>query len=768
MHTMHRAGILLLLILLLPVDLCGQSGNGRMPGRRGTVTDSLRTLLRSADSSRMPALLLRLGQIAHRQGAIDSAKLHFRRALDMRRHLSDSVHVGLLRNLGVIAITEKQPGEGRAMFEKALRVAENARNDDLRFGMLQHIATTYEIERSHARALDLLLQCLKYQEGKQRTRETAMLHLNIGNLYYRIGSYDQAIRQHRRAVAMFEPLGTSYVLGRVYFALGSDYNDAGMPDSAIACFTRAKRIAEAVHDDEGIARAGNQIGFALLQQNHADRAEEHFLHVLEVADRSDSPISTASAYRGMGLVHSARGEHARAAAAFENAARIAREHWLPELLVDVLDDLSTTHERLKDYSSAYRTLRRYSEERDSLLAAQNRAQMNELLAKYEADQREQQILLLEKDNNLKASELQREQLIARERATALELLAREHSIQKLTLDLTSAELREKTLSSREQAQRLQLAEKDRVLQGEVLDRQTLQRNVAAAGFVLAAVVSVLLVRYFRLRRRDSELRAASAELRAEAARGESLRLRTEIAEREKEAQLRFTRGLLRAQEDERQRIASDLHDSLAQKLVVIQNRATLAQRQAEGHAELLQQFTRIADTAVDTIAEVRAISHALRPQLLQRFGLSAALRNLVEELGEASDVRWSADIDDMTGALSADDEINLYRIVQEGMSNTMRHAHASSGTLEVRRNGGNIHVTLSDDGVGCEGVACIGNGEGDENRIGEGDVGDGPPGMGLHGMQRRAELLGGTLRIDSASGRGTRIVLDIPLSPSRS
>ena len=746
--AMSLLPFLLLLAVLPTAEVPAQMG------RRLPPADSLRAALRAvgSDSSRMPALLLRLGMSLQMADQQDSAAACFRMVLGMERHANDSVRVIALRQLGAIAIRADRVGEGRVLFERGMHLAQKMGNEDLRYSLMQHVASASQAEGLHAHALALLLECLRYQESRQRSRETAMLHLTIGDLYFKIAAYDQAIRQHRNAIAIFEPHGTSYLLGRAYFMLAGVYQKTGRNDSAETWYAHALRIAREVRDHEGAARTCEQLGHLCLEQGRLIEADEYFRQVFEFTRLESAPIAVAGARRGLALVHLAAGRDARAVEELTAALEIAQVPGTQELRVQLLSDLATVRERMHDTGGALETLRRYTVERDTLLARQNRAQMNELLTRYEAEQREQQILLLEKDNHLRKSELLRSRLLARERAAALELLARENRIQGLTLDLTNAELRAQMAVSLEKEQQLLLATKDSVLRAEVSDRQRLQRNAAIIATAFVIVASVLFLFAMHLRRRASEARAAEAELRADAAQGESLRLRTETAEREKEAQLRFTRDLLRAQEDERQRIASDLHDSLAQKLVVIQNRATLARRQAADHPAMHQQFTRIADTAVETIAEVRAISHALHPQLLQRFGLSSALRNLVEELGEASEVRWTADIDDLADAISPDDAINLYRIVQEGMNNTMRHAAAASGTLTVRRDDTGIHVTLADDGRGCD-LAAVAR-----------RAANGAGSMGLHGMQRRAELLGALLDITSRPGHGTRITLDMPAS----
>jgi signal transduction histidine kinase len=657
----------------------------RLPCPAGIVLSLL--CLFSAVTSAQPAAM------PAQQRVVDSLS----QALATARN--DSARTVILKNIGLIYLRHSNLKEGRRYLEQAMRTARDAGDDDATYNILQHIAVSHEVEGAHALGLELLLRCLKYHERKQHSREVSMLHLNIGNLYFRMEAYREAIGQHKKAISRFEPLGTSYVLGRAYFSLGSDYLRIGRLDSAEQFFMKAMKVSQVVKDDEAVALACDQMGLLCLKQGRHREAGQYFQRVLAITARIDAPNAAASAYRGIGLVSAAAGNYDEAAQQLTRAAEIARANGLRNILAEVLPDLAAVHEKRQDFLSAYRVAVRYTALRDTMLATQNRRQMNELLVQYEAEQHEQQILLLEKD---------------------------------------------------------------RIIKDEVLTGKIFQRNAAIGGLVLLAVVSVLLVRNLRLRRRESEARAAAAELRAEAAQNESLRVRTEGAEREREAQRRFSAELIRAQEEERQRIASDLHDSLAQKLVVIQNRAALALRQDGGSEHATQQLLHIASVAVDTIAEVRAISRSLSPQLLKRFGLSAALRNLVVEMESATGIAWTTDIEDIAGVLSPHQEINLYRIVQEGANNIVRHSRATAGSLVVRRTGGALRVRLSDNGTGfdlaaTEAATTVSNGlHGDAQ-------GTETSGMGLHSMRRRADLLSAKLRIDSRTGDGTDITLEIPV-----
>ncbi|MBR9976005.1 MAG: hypothetical protein KFF77_10525, partial [Bacteroidetes bacterium] len=395
--------------------------------------------------------------------------------------LQDSARIATLRRQAMAEIRRERLPEGRRLLEEACRLAEARGDEQQRFSLLQHIATTHEAEGALSRALELLLSCLSFQERKGNVREQAMLHLNIGNLYYRIGSIEQALFQHRRAAILSDRAATPYIRGRIHFALGCDFQGLGDKDSAKICLATAERIAREAGDTEGFAQARTRLGFIHIDQGRLNDALSDFTSVLSQPGIEEYYFVHAQALRGSGQVRVASGDYRAAVDAFENAAEVCGSRGLRELLLDILSDLAAAHEAMGQYHAAYAVARRRAVARDSLSVVQNRAQMNELLARYEAGQREQQILLLEKDNRLKASELQREQLRARERAAAIELLAQQNANQQLRLDLTSAELREQAITSREKEQHLLLEQKENILQKSVLVQQRFERNAFAAG-----------------------------------------------------------------------------------------------------------------------------------------------------------------------------------------------------------------------------------------------------------------------------------------------
>jgi signal transduction histidine kinase len=152
----------------------------------------------------------------------------------------------------------------------------------------------------------------------------------------------------------------------------------------------------------------------------------------------------------------------------------------------------------------------------------------------------------------------------------------------------------------------------------------------------------------------------------------------------------------------------------------------------------------------DEILKLRKLITELRPASLDTIGLEAALNALAEQHQQASSIRIDCEFELPRQVEERPAEIletAVYRLVQEALNNVSKHSLAQRAELKVRETGGHIEIEITDDGVGFE-----------PNLVREG--------FGLVGMRERAALLGGTLRIDSTRGSGTRVRSEIPLAPS--
>lgn len=213
----------------------------------------------------------------------------------------------------------------------------------------------------------------------------------------------------------------------------------------------------------------------------------------------------------------------------------------------------------------------------------------------------------------------------------------------------------------------------------------------------------------------------------------------------------LTQELIKAQESERQRIARDLHDKVAQDLASLTiSCETLFDNEVDISEGLRGKVSKVSTILRNTISAVRELSYNLRPPNLDQLGLVQTIYRYCEDFAEnhTSAVHFfSAGVDELD--LDFDTEINLYRIVQEGLNNIRKHASADNITVRLTAAHPNLILRVEDDG----------NGFNVEERFGEALA---EKRMGLRNMKERVSLIKGSFRIISMESEGTKIIVEIP------
>lgn len=221
------------------------------------------------------------------------------------------------------------------------------------------------------------------------------------------------------------------------------------------------------------------------------------------------------------------------------------------------------------------------------------------------------------------------------------------------------------------------------------------------------------------------------------------------AEREKERQF-YLSQVLRAQEGERQRIAQELHDDTTQELLVIANRAQAMIFTAEniGNNEMVQDSEWIKDAALHLSEDVRRISLDLRPGVLDSIGLVSALRLMLARLDEECKIKTKLTITGREKKLNPDIEINIYRIVQEALSNVRQHSNATEAVIDLKYAPEYVQIKVQDNGRGFS-LNKVLRSAAVKDR------------MGIIGMQQRAKLINGVCDIKSSLDKGTCVLVNI-------
>jgi signal transduction histidine kinase len=276
-------------------------------------------------------------------------------------------------------------------------------------------------------------------------------------------------------------------------------------------------------------------------------------------------------------------------------------------------------------------------------------------------------------------------------------------------------------------------------------------RIPGTGYVLGSLAflfaSGVVVAMGEERRRDNEkLRRAQGELE------EKVRERTAELDSANQSLRDLSARLLESQDDERRRIARELHDSVGQTMVALTMNLSTAR-------EDIERLTKTVDALTDSEAmvqaiseEVRTISHLLHPPLLDEAGLSSALRWYIDGFAERSKIKVDLEFPSDLGRFSRELETAIFRTVQECLTNIHRHSESPIARVRLIRSDGQVRVEVQDRGKGIA----------PEKRIAMHSAG--VLGVGIRGMRERLRQLGGSLEISSdGNGKGTLIVARLPV-----
>ena len=254
------------------------------------------------------------------------------------------------------------------------------------------------------------------------------------------------------------------------------------------------------------------------------------------------------------------------------------------------------------------------------------------------------------------------------------------------------------------------------------------------GLALVASLGIALMASLYSARLESQLRLGHAR---------DLELASELQQ--------LSAQLLTAQEEERRTIARELHDEGGQVLTAIKVELSLAQANGEAGSVPVRAIENVRAIADAALQRVRDISHLLHPAMLDDLGLQTAIEWHLRGLTRRHDLRVAFTHEHAEGRLDTATEVAAFRIVQEALTNVVKHARATTVRINLCRHAEAIQLTVGDDGQGFE-VPVV-------------STAGTRRGLGLIGIRERVAQLRGTLRIESAPGRGTRLVVELPARP---
>ncbi len=228
-----------------------------------------------------------------------------------------------------------------------------------------------------------------------------------------------------------------------------------------------------------------------------------------------------------------------------------------------------------------------------------------------------------------------------------------------------------------------------------------------------------------------------------AATGYSYRQRLEKLEKETKAQEEFSRKLIEAQENEKKRIAHELHDTIAHDVLISKNKALLALRHRDDKDRMEKTLEEISELASSTITDVRNISYDLHPHQLASLGFTKTIKSIINEVSKSTEIKFTFETDNVDEVLSKESEINLFRVVQEAISNIIKHSMATEAILKVSRLEEHLIIMLIDNGRGFD--------------VNSRDFSEARQGFGISGIMERIKFMNGEIKVESSINKGTTL-----------
>ncbi|MEZ0541378.1 ATP-binding protein [Fibrella arboris] len=560
------------------------------------------------------------------------------------------------------------------------------------------------LEGQYDRCLALLRQGVALSRARKDPLREGIMYENMGNTFGFMQRLDSATIYYFKSLRLFELFQDSVKVANVYNNLSSIFMKTDKPETALTYINQAIAISRAYEDGFYLSHLINKEAI-LWKLHRRDEANATSRQVVALAKKLNDTVALADA-----LENNCRHDldmaryqailpHAQAlnqlSPNLQSPDRTARAHYW----------LSVGYYYQKQFADALMHI-------DKALADARPSVGNEHLQTYYAHYG--RLLLADRRNPQQASRY----------------FQLADSLRELSLNSTIVK------TTRELATQYETEKKEAALQQLSLENQARKRQVSLLVFSVVVLAGALL--FFALWMRN----------RAKVRRQEKALHEQTVRQLESEKQLLASHAILKGQEDERSRLAKDLHDGLGGILSSVKY-SFQAMKQtfilSEDNALAFERSMTLLDAS---LAELRRVSHNMMPESLARLSLADALRDYIQTLTENSAIAFTYQTFGLdTVELDNLYKTSIYRVVQELTTNIVRHAQATDVLVQIMAKAGQINLTVEDNGLGF-----------DPNQVNE------RRSMGIQNVYHRINYLKGTVDLQTEPGKGCSYYIEIPLS----
>lgn len=685
-------------------------------GQRDVEIDSMKNVLQTQKGLAKIKTLDELAwQLRKRK---DSLGINYAlQCLELSRDLNNyEYEANALNILGKVARNQGKVADAEKYLNEAILVSKK---NNYTHGIARgynELGLFYEEKEEFLNAIDAFLYSSEWYENKGDLEATAKVFSNLAELYKNLEAYSSSLKYYLKSLELREKINDSLGLARVYRDLGILSQHRKNYEEMLQYSLRSKQIFEKLHRNKYVFRVNINIAVAYEYLNQDEKAKKTYLETLQlipvykIKDASDLYHNFAGFYKKINQLDSALYYYQKAQEKFKEKNDYKR--------------LSINYHNL---GNLYLSLN----DSDRALANFNKS--------LELQKTSQNFSLLEKTYRLIS-------VVYKERNDHQTAYAYKDS---------SVNIKNKVFESIKKADEYELAyekEKRKVAvaekEEEILKSKNGKKNtIIIVLFILLFVAIVLFLALMREKRLKQEKKLAQLAFKQQKIEAQLAKEQQEkkLEEMLKEQERKAITTMISGQEEERERIAKDLHDRLGSMLSVVK----IHYKSVESDLEKIKNETRSqyekANELLDEACEaVRKIAHNMVSGTLTKFGLIPALKELKQKVEETKMLQIELLAHGLDNRLDNTTEIQLYRIIQELLNNILKHANATEVTIQLLKRETDLNIMVSDNGVGFD----VTNKEYE--------------GMGLKSIKARVAEMNGQVLIDSSKGNGATITIEIP------
>jgi two-component system NarL family sensor kinase len=601
----------------------------------------------------------------------------------------------------------------------------------------QYENTDFELAKQYYRKAGQLSEKINYATGiiKYISNYTFVLNMQ--------GMFDSSLLLNKQAVAVARSSKDSFSLAKTLFNTGTSYQYMGRYEEAVQYYEEGKALFARFGNAATEAQCNDILQLLYYNLGQYDKAIPYGENAVRQLRQLNNQTLLGNALSNLGLNYTSKSDFRRGLQLFNEALVISRGiHSINMEATQLLNignvylQLEQYHQIEPYYSQAAPLFRRLDAKESLAIALRGLAIANLLKNNHKQS----------RDYGEEALAITTALNLRKERRSCLETLSnvyfalQEPAKGEQYLKLSTAigdsiigeQVQENTLSlekkyenEKKENQIKQLTAEKKIQELSIRQKNTLN-YVLIAG---AAVLLVLLFLFYRTYRQKQKIQ------------------QQRITELETQQQLLATEAVLKGEEQERSRLAKDLHDGLGGMLSGIKYSLNTVKGNLLMTPDNQYAFERSMDMLDSSIKEMRRVAHNMMPEALVKFGLDTALKDFCQDINQSGALAITyQSIGLQNTSLDQTTAVTIYRIVQELINNTMKHGAAKKGIVQVTRAGNELAITVEDDGKGFDPAVL-----------------QAAKGMGWANIHNRIEFLKGRLDIQSAPGKGTSVHIELGL-----